>query len=129
MKYSKIAGAVTWSGGVNMLHVGMSADDDHPLVKERPTLWTSKAPTADLQTPSAPAPVEDTEDLDEDTEDLDDVEDLDEDLDPEPKEPEVIERATRGPGELSQARDTSRPAPTKAARAKAKAEAEADKDK
>lgn len=121
MKYSKISAAVTWSAGVIMLHEGMTADPEHPLVKERPDLFTDEAPAPDLP---APPEAEDEEPEPEDPEPP--VED------PEPpKEPEVIERATRRPGELSPARDTNKPAPapTKAARAKAKAEAEGDSDK
>ena len=116
MKYARVFGAVGWSGGHTMLTEGMTADDDHPLVKERPDLFTDEPPLADLQTP-APTPEPEAEEPE--------VED------PEPeKEPEVIERATRRPGEMSQARDTNKPAPapTKAARAKAKAEAEDDKE-
>ncbi|MFA5712528.1 hypothetical protein [Mycolicibacterium sp.] len=49
MKYSKVSGAVRWSGGTTILHRGQSADDDHPLVRERPDLWTGENPGADLR--------------------------------------------------------------------------------
>lgn len=49
MKYSKVSGAVRWSGGTTILRAGQSADDDHPLVVERPDLWTSEGPGADLR--------------------------------------------------------------------------------
>lgn len=51
MKYSKVSGAVRWSGGTTILGVGQSADDDHPLVKERPDLWGAEAPGASLTAP------------------------------------------------------------------------------
>jgi hypothetical protein len=56
VKYSKVAGAVRWSGGTTLLRKGQSADDDHPLVAERPNLWTDEAPGASLGTRRA-APV------------------------------------------------------------------------
>jgi hypothetical protein len=54
---------VRWSGGTTILGVGTSADDDHPLVLERPDLFTDEAPGADLRGPgraasAAEAPVE-----------------------------------------------------------------------
>lgn len=58
MKYSTVTGAVRWSGGTTLLHRGQSADNDHPLVKERPDLWTDKAPGASLSTPRSTRPVE-----------------------------------------------------------------------
>jgi hypothetical protein len=57
MKYSKIAGAVRWSGGTTLLRKGQSADDDHPLVLERPRLFTAVAPGASLSTGRKAAPV------------------------------------------------------------------------
>jgi hypothetical protein len=51
VKYSKVAAAVRWSGGTTVLGFGMSADDDHPLVLERPDLFTDEAPGAELKTP------------------------------------------------------------------------------
>jgi hypothetical protein len=50
MKYSNTTGVVRWSGGTTLLRKGQSADDDHPLVKERPDLWTNAAPSASLST-------------------------------------------------------------------------------
>lgn len=44
MKFSKVSGAVHWSGGTTILGEGMSADDDHPLVVERPDLFGDGAP-------------------------------------------------------------------------------------
>lgn len=54
MKYSKVAGAVRWSGGTVMLERGMSAADDHPLVVERPDLFTDEEPGARLAAPLPP---------------------------------------------------------------------------
>lgn len=54
MKYSKVAGAVRWSGGTVLLERGMSADDDHPLVVERPDLFTDDPPGARLARPAPP---------------------------------------------------------------------------
>lgn len=51
MRYARITGAVRWSGGTTILHKGMSADDDHPLVKERPDLFDDEAPGAELPSP------------------------------------------------------------------------------
>jgi len=50
MKYSKIAAVVRWSGGTTVLGVGTSADDDHPLVLERPDIFGDTPPLADLKT-------------------------------------------------------------------------------
>jgi hypothetical protein len=53
VKYAKIAGVVTWSGGKTVLNgLATTADDDHPLVKERPDLWTDEGPTPRLSTPA-----------------------------------------------------------------------------
>lgn len=71
MKYAKVTGAVRWSGGTTLIHSGMSADDDHPLVKERPDLFDDAVPGASL---SAPKPT--------------------------PTPAPVVERATRAPGEV-----------------------------
>lgn len=56
MKYSKVAGIVRWSGGSTVLGIGTSADDDHPLVLERPDLFGDDAPQAYLRTPAAHRP-------------------------------------------------------------------------
>lgn len=72
MKYSKIAGLVRWSGGSTVLGIGTSADDDHPLVLERPDLFGDDAPAAYLRTPRRPEPAVETA---------------------------PVERATRAPGE------------------------------
>jgi hypothetical protein len=63
MKYSKAAHVVRWSGGTTPLSQGMSADDDHPLVLERPDLFGDEPPGAELRKPKtyevpAEAPVE-----------------------------------------------------------------------
>ncbi|MGW3346790.1 hypothetical protein ACWDA3_26055 [Nonomuraea rubra] len=71
MKYSKVTGAVRWSGGTTLLERGMSAAEDHPLVVERPDLFTDEAPGARLADPAAPAA----------------------------QGPPQVERATREPGE------------------------------
>ena len=44
MKYATVSGAVRWSGGTTIIHEGMSADQDHPLVLERPDLFGDEAP-------------------------------------------------------------------------------------
>jgi hypothetical protein len=48
VKFSRIAGVVRWSGGTTLLRRNQSADDDHPLVVERPDLWTDEVPGASL---------------------------------------------------------------------------------
>lgn len=73
MKYAKVSGAVRWSGGTTIINVGMSADDDHPLVVERPDLWGDEAPQPDLRTPAG---------------------------DEQRRTPPRVERATRAPGEV-----------------------------
>lgn len=52
MKYALVNGNVAWSQGTAQLSRGMSADDDHPLVVERPDLFSDQAPDAELS--SAP---------------------------------------------------------------------------
>lgn len=52
MKYSLVQGNVAWSGGTFHLDRGDSADDDHPLVLERPDLFSDEVPEAKLS--SAP---------------------------------------------------------------------------
>ena len=53
MKYAKIAAVVRWSGGTAVLNgAATTADDDHPLVLERPDLWTDEAPQAHLAGPA-----------------------------------------------------------------------------
>jgi len=66
MKYAKQSGITRYSGGTIVLRKNMSFDDAHPLVAERPDLFTEDVPPADM-----PAP--------------------------------MIERATRGPGEIRSA--------------------------
>jgi hypothetical protein len=52
MKYARVSAMVTWSGGKLLLSQGTTtADDDHPLVLERPDLWTDEAPPAHLAGP------------------------------------------------------------------------------
>ena len=51
MKYSKAAHVVRWSGGTTPLSLGMSADDNHPLVLERPDLFGDEPPGAELKAP------------------------------------------------------------------------------
>lgn len=48
MKYSKVTGIVRWSQGTTQLTRGKSADDDHPLVVERPDLFDDQEPDAEL---------------------------------------------------------------------------------
>lgn len=55
MKYSRYSGIVRWSGGTTPLSRGQSADDNHPLVKERPDLWGDTPPGADLPAPESRA--------------------------------------------------------------------------
>lgn len=52
MKYSKTAGVVTWSQGMMPLARGMSFDDTHPLVKERPDLFDDVEPGAVHKAPT-----------------------------------------------------------------------------
>lgn len=52
MKYALVTGNVAWSQGTTQLHRGKSADDDHPLVLERPDLFSDAEPDAELS--SAP---------------------------------------------------------------------------
>ncbi|MEU5549210.1 hypothetical protein ABZ738_05525 [Micromonospora sp. NPDC047793] len=79
MKYAKVSGLVRWSGGSTVLSAGVTtADDDHPLVLERPDLFTDETPAAHLSVPRK-AP----------------------ELAPEAA---PVERATRAPGEKRQTR-------------------------
>lgn len=55
MKYATYSGAVGYSGGQVILRHGMSADPHHPLVKERPDLFTDEAPLAELSLERHPA--------------------------------------------------------------------------
>ncbi len=56
MKYAAISGIVRWSQGTTVLSAGVTtADDDHPLVVERPDLFTDTVPDAHLSTPKPPA--------------------------------------------------------------------------
>jgi hypothetical protein len=52
VKYSLVTGNVAWSQGTTQLTRGKSADDDHPLVLERPDLFGDEMPDAELS--SAP---------------------------------------------------------------------------
>lgn len=53
MKYANTTCHVRWSGGAITLVKGKTtADDDHPLVRERPELWTDEPPAPDLPGPS-----------------------------------------------------------------------------
>lgn len=115
MKYSKLTAVVSWSQGIIMLTEGMTADDAHPLVRERPDLFHDEPPRAVLFVANRPEPEQDPDqDPDQDPEQEPEQE-PEPTPDPEPtKEAPVIERATRGPGERSPARDTSKPAPRKA---------------
>ncbi|MDX3024066.1 hypothetical protein [Streptomyces acidiscabies] len=63
MKYATCSGAVRWSGGLQVLRPGQSIDNDHPLVAERPDLFTDESPEPDIKMPATPrrdsaAPVE-----------------------------------------------------------------------
>lgn len=71
MKYSTCSGAVRWSGGLTVLGIGQSIDDDHPLVAERPDLFTDTGPGPDIKLPAKPS-----------------------------RGAPVIEQATRAPGEV-----------------------------
>jgi hypothetical protein len=125
VKYAKVSGSLRWSGGTTILSAGITtADDDHPLVVERPDLWTDQAPTASLAGPGGgkhvgpPAPdprdarITELEaalaERDAQLAKLAEAENSEE----EPAAPEApaesapIERATRAPGER---RPTSRP--------------------
>lgn len=63
MKYAACSGAVRWSGGLQVLSPGQSIADDHPLVLERPDLFTDAEPEPDIKMPAKPgrgasAPIE-----------------------------------------------------------------------
>lgn len=51
MKYCNTNGVLRWSGGTILLKSGMSIDDDHPLVTERPELWNDQEPGATVSGP------------------------------------------------------------------------------
>lgn len=51
MKYARVGAVVRWSQGTTVLNLHMSADDDHPLVLERPDLFVDEAPGAELKKP------------------------------------------------------------------------------
>ena len=55
MKYANCSGAVRWSGGLQVLKPGQSIDDDHPLVRERPDLFTDAEPEPDIKMPATPS--------------------------------------------------------------------------
>jgi hypothetical protein len=96
MKYAVVTGIVRWSGGSMELIRGKSADDNHPLVVERPDLFGDQPPEAEL---AGPPPADEEEDAQEQEQ---------------PPAP-VVERATAAPGEkrtLSR-RSTSRKPGTK----------------
>lgn len=44
MKFACVSGVVRWSGGTTVLNRGQAADDDHPLVLERPDLFGDVSP-------------------------------------------------------------------------------------
>jgi hypothetical protein len=46
--------AVRWSGGTQILKPGQSIADDHPLVAERPELFTDAEPEPDIPMPAVP---------------------------------------------------------------------------
>jgi hypothetical protein len=63
MKYAACSGAVRWSGGLTVLSPGQSIADEHPLVLERPDLFTDESPEPDIKMPAKPgrtaaAPIE-----------------------------------------------------------------------
>lgn len=55
MKYANCSGAVRWSGGLQVLKPGQSIADDHPLVAERPDLFTDTEPEPDIKMPATPS--------------------------------------------------------------------------
>lgn len=55
MKYAACSGAVRWSGGLQVLKAGQSIPDEHPLVAERPELFTDTPPEADIKMPAQPS--------------------------------------------------------------------------
>jgi hypothetical protein len=54
VKYVKRSLAVRWSGGTVALREGQSISDDHPLVAERPDLFTDAEPEPDIKMPAVP---------------------------------------------------------------------------
>lgn len=60
MKYANLDGNLRWSQGWTLLKKGDSFDDDHPIVLERPELFTDEAPGARFRSEGAPGRVEST---------------------------------------------------------------------
>lgn len=58
MLYSNIEGILRWSGGTVLLSRGQSIDEDHPLAKERPDLFSTDAPGAELKSRPQPGKVQ-----------------------------------------------------------------------
>lgn len=55
MKYSSFQGIVEWSGGQQLLRLGQSIDEEHPLYVERPDLFRG-LPPAGAEIASHPDP-------------------------------------------------------------------------
>lgn len=109
-KYATIEGTVQYSGGQVFLRRGMSADPEHPLVKERPELFDDAPAQPELSVNRAPetyigrqAPAEVVE-----------VDGAAPHQEEEPQTPpKPIERATRRPGEKRPTRaHSATPEPT-----------------
>lgn len=49
MQFSKISGTLTWSRGTIVLRKGQTIEDDHPLIVERPDLFTDEDPGAEIR--------------------------------------------------------------------------------
>lgn len=49
MKYSNFAGSLTWSGGTLLLRKGQSVEEGHPILDERPDLFTDQEPGAEVK--------------------------------------------------------------------------------
>lgn len=53
MQFAKSGGVVTWSQGTIVLRKGQTIEDGHPLLEERPDLFSDDDPGAEIRT-SAP---------------------------------------------------------------------------
>lgn len=61
MKYSSFEGIIEWTGGQQLLRMGQSIDEEHPLYIERPDLFRGLAPAgAEITQQVNPGQVEST---------------------------------------------------------------------
>lgn len=61
MQFAKANAVVAWSGGTMVLRANQSIDDDHPLLAERPDLFTEGDDQAEIRhTPVRRGPIVET---------------------------------------------------------------------